>query len=48
MLLGLQSNALKFTERGYVKIIVSREFVSDKEFLRICVEDTGIGIQKED
>ena len=48
VLLGLQSNALKFTERGYVKIIVKREFESDREFLKICVEDTGIGIQRED
>ena len=48
VLLGLQSNAIKFTERGYVKIIVQREFVSDEEFLKITIEDTGIGIEQED
>ena len=48
VLLGLQSNALKFTERGFVKIIVERNFQSEKEFLKITVEDSGIGIEIED
>lgn len=40
VLLGLQSNALKFTEKGSVSIRV--EIAG--EFLRIAVIDTGIGI----
>ena len=48
VLLGLQSNALKFTTEGYVKIIVDRVWRDAKEFLEIIVEDTGIGIAKED
>lgn len=44
VLLGLQSNALKFTESGYVRIRVS----TDKQFLKIEVIDTGIGIPEKD
>jgi signal transduction histidine kinase len=43
-LLGLQSNALKFTEKGKVHIKV--EII--KEYLAISVIDTGIGIPKKD
>ena len=45
VLLGLQSNALKFTEKGYVKIEVS---IEDDINLVIKVIDTGIGIDYED
>lgn len=43
VLLGLQSNALKFTEGGEVHIMVSIE----GEFLQIAISDTGVGISKE-
>lgn len=42
MLLGLQSNALKFTQGGEVHIRVKIE----GEYLSIAVEDTGVGISK--
>lgn len=48
VLLCLQSNALKFTVRGHVKIIV--RIVEDQEdqinnkLVEIAVEDTGVGI----
>jgi signal transduction histidine kinase len=52
VLLCLQSNALKFTKRGYVRISVSivnqhhrRKVV---KFLRINVRDSGVGIPEED
>jgi two-component system sensor histidine kinase BarA len=48
VLLGLQSNALKFTEKGYVKIQVSIVSDEGKKFLKISVIDTGIGIEFED
>lgn len=41
-MLGLQSNALKFTHSGDVHIKVSVE----DNFLKIAVEDTGIGISE--
>jgi two-component system aerobic respiration control sensor histidine kinase ArcB len=44
VLLGLQSNALKFTEKGKVQIDVQ----IDGNFLQISVIDTGIGIPLED
>jgi signal transduction histidine kinase len=43
VLLGLQSNALKFTEKGKVHIKV--EIING--YLQISVIDTGIGIPKE-
>ena len=43
VLLGLQSNALKFTQDGYVNIRVRIK----SQFLQIEVKDTGIGISKE-
>ena len=46
VLLNLQSNALKFTETGHVHIIVSIEEENDKKYLKIEVEDTGVGIRQ--
>ena len=43
MLLGLQSNALKFTEGGDVHIKVKIV----EEFLHIAIQDTGVGISEE-
>lgn len=45
VLLGLQSNALKFTQNGKVETLV--EIITGKKedkFLKITVIDTGIGI----
>jgi signal transduction histidine kinase len=43
VLLNLANNAVKFTERGEVKISARLE----GERLRVCVADTGIGIKPE-
>ena len=45
VLLGLQSNALKFTEKGSVNIQVMMQ--DNGEMLKIKVIDTGIGIPEE-
>lgn len=45
VLLGLQSNAIKFTRTGHIFIKVS---IEDNEYLKILIEDTGIGIHKKD
>ncbi|MCB1052002.1 MAG: response regulator [Acidobacteria bacterium] len=44
ILLNLLNNALKFTDRGYV--LLRAERVADD--LKLCVEDSGIGIQAND
>jgi signal transduction histidine kinase len=44
IVLNLLDNAVKFTERGEIKIVASQQNGS----LRLVVSDTGIGIEKED
>ena len=48
MILNLQSNAIKFTNRGRVIIraVVIRQ--NDESILEISVIDTGSGIKEED
>ena len=41
------ANALKFTKRGSIKIAV-RNAAETKDRVEVEVEDTGIGIRKED
>jgi signal transduction histidine kinase len=48
VLLGLQTNALKFTSSGKVETKVEIIERIEDSFLRISVIDTGIGIAKED
>ena len=48
VLLGLQTNALKFTSSGKVETKVEIVEKTEDSFLRISVIDTGIGIAKED
>ncbi len=45
ILINLISNAIKFTEKGYVKVIV-KEIIKDNDRLdlEIIIEDTGIGV----
>ena len=48
MLLGLQSNALKFTQKGRVQTNVEIITTEDNsKYLKISVIDTGIGIPKK-
>lgn len=49
VLFNLQQNALKFTKKGKVKIIIQIVTQEDDErYLQISVVDTGIGIDKKD
>ncbi|GAA6617845.1 CBS domain-containing protein [Scytonema sp. NUACC26] len=51
ILFNIVGNALKFTERGYIQISVRARVYSISEnkkvWLEMAVEDTGIGIEKE-
>jgi signal transduction histidine kinase/CheY-like chemotaxis protein/HPt (histidine-containing phosphotransfer) domain-containing protein len=46
-LINLIGNAIKFTDRGYVRVRVLWEKNNDKPFIRFNIEDTGIGISSE-
>ena len=43
VLLNLVGNAMKFTKKGYVRIVVTQ----DDEMLQINIEDSGIGIDRK-
>ena len=49
VLINLANNAVKFTKEGFVRVIVTCEYVSeDTVNLTFHVTDTGIGIKEED
>ena len=47
IIINIVNNAIKFTDRGYVKLSVSTRMEDDKFWLDISVKDTGIGIKEE-
>jgi signal transduction histidine kinase/PleD family two-component response regulator len=47
ILMNLISNAVKFTEEGYVLIDVSGDVVGEAANLKIAIKDTGIGVSEE-
>lgn len=49
IIINLVNNAIKFTKAGYVYLSIGYEKLSDREILlKVTVEDSGIGIKKED
>lgn len=47
--MNLLSNALKFTIKGYVKVIMESSIDNNQnEYITVSVEDSGIGIPEED
>jgi GAF domain-containing protein/CheY-like chemotaxis protein len=46
-LFNLLSNACKFTDRGTISLVVTREAVGDQEWMVFNVSDTGIGMTPE-
>ena len=49
ILINILGNAVKFTNKGYIRLTVSQKKISDtKTRLRFVIEDTGAGIPKEE
>ena len=49
VLVNLINNAIKFTEKGFIKFSVETLFENDQTVhLQFCVEDSGIGIAEKD
>ena len=49
IIINLVNNAIKFTDKGYVKVsVTSKDIDDEKAELLFEVEDTGIGIKKEE
>ena len=49
VLINLVNNAIKFTNRGHVDIIVDYDKIDEENIcVKVAVKDTGIGIKKED
>ncbi|MCK8785167.1 PAS-domain containing protein [Roseomonas sp. NAR14] len=47
ILLNLVANAVKFTERGYVRILCDTREAADSVLVAMAVEDSGIGLTAE-
>ena len=49
IIINLLNNAVKFTEKGFVKLAIANEIKNEEEvWIRISVSDSGQGIRKED
>jgi len=49
VIINLVNNAIKFTDSGYVKLIVQSKAIDDKQVeLSVKVQDTGMGIKEEE
>jgi signal transduction histidine kinase len=48
IVLNLASNAIKFTERGSVRLALARRSAGSEDTIEISVVDSGIGIREED
>ncbi|MDR1947670.1 MAG: response regulator, partial [Desulfovibrio sp.] len=48
IIMNLVSNAVKYTHKGQVSLRLRRTTKNERDYLAVSVEDTGIGIKKED
>jgi CheY-like chemotaxis protein len=47
-MINLTNNAVKFTHKGHVRLAVESLLIDNEQWIRLDVEDTGIGIKPED
>lgn len=47
ILFNLLSNAAKFTDHGKIQLIVERYTITEKEWVQLTVQDSGIGMTEE-
>ncbi|MEM9776344.1 MAG: ATP-binding protein [Chloroflexota bacterium] len=47
ILLNLLNNAIKFTDRGRIDLIIQNRMINDVPFVEFQVSDTGIGMSKD-
>jgi two-component system sensor histidine kinase/response regulator len=48
IILNLLNNAIKFTERGSIRLTLEQRNRDDKDVVEFSVQDTGVGIRPED
>lgn len=48
IIINLLTNAVKYTNTGYVKLSISSKYTNERVVLECKVEDTGIGISNDD
>ncbi|BBP44084.1 PAS domain-containing hybrid sensor histidine kinase/response regulator [Thiosulfativibrio zosterae] len=48
ILTNLMGNAIKFTQKGTITLLLEKIQVFDGEILKVSVRDTGVGLSKED
>ena len=47
-MINLIGNAFKYTKEGFIKISAEHAIIEDKDYVKISIKDSGIGIKKED
>jgi len=50
IIINLVNNAIKYTEKGRVELVISRKLLSENDKIQLCIDvkDTGIGIKEKD
>lgn len=48
ILINLLTNAIKFTSAGFVKVLLRKVSFQEHSFVEFSIQDSGIGIKKED